>query len=282
MNPLKENKTNHNNLQFATHKRLFSNLSGEHKSFFHGFGLDFRELRDYTTNDDIRKINWKVTARTKNPCINLFNEDKKLNITIVFLLNGGGYFGSKYSKYETMLDILGHLSFASLTKKDKLSTIFFSNKEELFIPPTTNKATQKQYLKTLDGINILGKEVDFIALEQYLLEKIKGKSLIFFIGDFFKLPSFKLLSAKHELYCAIVRDRFEEDLHLLGDFSIFDTNSNKNENIFLDTQTIKNYNQLLKSHDKELFLLLEKSKIRYKKIYTNEVIVPKLSLLLRD
>lgn len=282
MNQTAKNKTYHNNLQLVTHKRLFSHLSGEHKSSFGGNGLDFREIREYTSNDDIRHVNWKVTARSLSPCVNLFNEDKKLNVVMVYLLNGSSYFGSFRSKKDTMTDTLAHLTFAILSKKDKVTTIFFSDHEEFFVPPTNNKSIQIKNIKIANEIKSIGKNVDFLALEKYLLEKIKIKSLIFFIGDFLEPPRLKLLNAKHELYCAIVRDKFEEDLTLFGDFNVLDTNSKDSKNIFLDMQTIKKYKELLKNHDKELIRYLKKLKIRHTKIYTDEAIIRKLSQLVRD
>lgn len=282
MTKIAKNKIYTNSIQLTTHRRLFSHLSGEHKSSFSGNGLDFREIREYTSSDDIRHINWKVTARNLTPCVNLFNEDKKLNIVMVYLLSGSIFFGSARSKKDTMTDVLAHLSFATLNKKDKITTIFLNDTEAIFIPPTSNKSIQTKNIETANEMKPLGKNIDFVVLEQYLLEKIKTKSLIFFIGDFLEMPSFKLLNAKHELYCAIIRDKFEEDLNLLGDFTILDTNSQKSENIILDTITIKKYNSLIKAHDKELIGYLEKFKIKYTKIYTDDLIIPKLLRLARD
>lgn len=282
MNLITKNKIYHNDLQLATHKRLFSHLSGEHKSFYSGNGLDFREIREYASSDDIRHINWKVTARSLTPCVNLFNEDKKLNVVLVYLMNGSIFFGSARSKKDAMTDILAHLSFAILSKKDRITTVFFSDIEEMFSPPTSDRSIQEKNIKTANESKPLGKSINFERLEQYLLEKIKTKSLIFFIGDFLEMPSFKFLAAKHELYCAIIRDKFEEDLNLLGDFTILDTNSQKSENIFLEPSTIKKYNSLLKEHDKELISYLKKSKIRHEKIYTDDLIIPKLARLVRN
>jgi uncharacterized protein (DUF58 family) len=282
MNAIAKSKTYQNNLQLKTKRRLFSHLSGEHSSIFGGNGLDFRELREYNTSDDIRHLNWKVTARTGTPCVNIFNEDKRLNFVFVFLVSGGIYFGTKRAKKDTMRDVLSNLTYAALGKKDLVSTLFFSDKVESVNYLSKNKIIIEKDIKTANLLNPLGKRIDFKKLETYLLSSIKQKSIIFLIGDFLELPSLRFLSAKHEIYAAIVRDKFEEDVKLFGDFNIKDTTTMNSENIFLDIGSIKKYEELFQQHDDALFDMFHKLKIRYKKIYTDDDVVSKLFQLVRD
>ena len=97
-------------LDIRTKRNLFLNTTGEHKSVFNGDGLDFREIREYDTSDDIRHINWKVTARRGTASVNIFNEDKQLNIVLVYLNSGSLYFGSIKSKQDTAIEILNLLA----------------------------------------------------------------------------------------------------------------------------------------------------------------------------
>jgi uncharacterized protein (DUF58 family) len=271
-----------NNLQLTTKKRLFSHLSGEHSSIFSGNGLDFRELRTYNTSDDIRHLNWKVTARTGTPSVNIFSEDKRLNFVFVFLVSGGIYFGTHRAKKDTMRDVLANLSYAAFNKKDLVSTLFFSNQVESLNYSSKNKMIIEKDIKIANNLKPLGKHIDYKKLESYLLSSVKQKSIIFLIGDFLELPTLRFLSAKHELYVAIVRDKFEEDIKLLGDFNIKDTTSLDSENIFLDEGSLKKYEELMQVHDEALFTMFHKLKIRYKKIYTDDDVVSKLLQLIRD
>jgi uncharacterized protein (DUF58 family) len=271
-----------NNLLITTRKRLFSHLMGEHKSVFSGSGLDFKEIREYTTGDDIRHVNWKVTARNRTPSVNIFNEDKQLNIVLVYLNSGSIYFGTQKSKKETMIDVLANLSFAAMNKNDMVSSVFFSDKEEFAYKPSKNKTLIEENIKTAIDLNPLNKQIDYDNLSHYLLSKLKQKSLIFLIGDFLELPNLKLLGAKHELYCVVVRDHFEEDLKLMGEFNLLDTNSGDTQDISIDEASIKKYNELMQKHDKLLHAHFKKSKIRYKKIYTDDNVVSKLMQLLRS
>ncbi len=282
MDKIINSKLYQNNLQITTKKRIFSHLSGEHNSIFSGNGLDFRELREYNTSDDIRHLNWKVTARIGTPCVNVFSEDKKLNFVFVYLISGGIYFGTHRAKKDTMRDVLANLSYAAFKKKDLVSTLFFSNQIESLNYSSKNKMIIEQDIKIANNLNPLGKHIDYKKLESYLLSSVKQKSIIFLIGDFLELPTLRFLSAKHELYVVIVRDKFEEDIKLLGDFNIKDTTSLDSENIFLDEGNLKKYVELMQAHDVALFTMFHKLKIKYKKIYTDDDVVSKLLQLIRD
>lgn len=271
-----------NNLLISTRKKLFSHLMGEHKSLFSGNGLDFKEIREYTTGDDIRHVNWKVTARNRTPSVNIFNEDKQLNIVLVYLNSGSIFFGTQKSKKETMIETLANLSFAGMGKNDMVSSLFFSNEVEKYYKPTKNKTIIDENIKTAIELDPLNKQIDYEKLSHYLLGSLKQKSLIFLIGDFLEIPNLKLLSAKHELYSIIIRDHFEEDLKLMGEFNLINTNSGESQSVSIDDASIKKYNSLMRQHDKLLMAHFKKSKIRYKKIYTDDNVVTKLVQLLRS
>ena len=268
-------------LVITTKRRLFSDLGGEHASIFGGDGLDFRELREYNTQDDIRHINWRVSARTTSPCVNIFNEEKKLHIVVVYLVSGTIHFGSIRPKFEAMNEIFEILSLSALYKKDPCMGLFFSDKEEAFFPPMRQNSLLKKSIDHLATLEPLGKKIDFEKLNSYLLTILKHKSLVFVIGDFLTLPNFKLLAAKHELYIAIVRDRLEEDLKFLGDTQLIDPITKKGSDFFLDSESVTRYNQLLTSHDEALVEHFKKHKIGYQKIYTDQNVISKLRELIR-
>ncbi len=274
-------KSNKTTLEIKSNKRIFSNLLGEHSSVFSGNGMEFKELRQYNSGDDIRHINWKVTARTNTPTINIYNEDKQLNVVVVYLNSGSSYFGTQISKKDIMQQIFSIVSNSVVAKKDTLTSVIFNTKEEKFYKPTKHKAIVNIVMDYITNSKSLGNSVDYKNLSEYLLSKIKQKSLVFIIGDFLQMPDFRYIGAKHEVYCIIVRDRFEEDLKLLGEFDLIDTNNGNSENIFLDSGTVKKYNQQMKQHDAQLFTHFKYSNIRYKKIYTTDDVMIKLQQLTR-
>jgi uncharacterized protein (DUF58 family) len=268
-------------LLIKTKRGLFLNSSGEHSSIFNGDGLDFKEIRQYDSGDDIRHVNWKVTARSGMPSVNIFNEDKQLNIVLVYLNSGSIYFGSNRSKQDTMVETMTILGNTALQKNDILSTLFFAKDQQAFIKPIKKQKIVNSNIDLAYELNPLGNNIDYKKLEFVLMNKIRQKSLIFLIGDFLDIPDFKVLSKKHEVFCVVVRDRLEEDLKLTGEFNFVDTASMDNETIYLDEKTIKKYNNLMIEHDKELFNSFRKSKIKYKKIYTNDDVVKQLQILVK-
>lgn len=269
-------------LLIKSKKKLFLNTAGEHTSLFSGDGLDFKEIRQYASGDDIRHINWKVTARKRDTNVNVFNEDKQLNIVLVYLNSGGIYFGTKKSKQDTMIEVMTALGHSIISKNDLLTSIFFSSKEDKFYKANKSSKILDTNINTAYSLEPLGNEIDFNKLSNYLLSKIKKKSLIFIIGDFLQLPNLKALGKKHEVYCAIIRDKLEENLELYGEFDFLSTNDNSSETIYLDETAIKKYNQKIKEHDYKLFSSFSKSNIKYKKIYTDEDIIKSLRILVKN
>jgi len=258
------------NVNIKSKKKLFLTTAGEHTSLFSGDGLDFKEIRQYTSGDDIRHINWKVTARKRDTNVNVFNEDKQLNVVLVYLNSGSIYFGSHKSKQETMIEVLATLGNSAIKKNDLLSTLFFSTKEDKFYKASKSSKILDINISTALELEPLGNSIDFNKLNHYLLSKLKQKSLIFIIGDFLEIPNFMALGKKHEVYCAVVRDTLEEKLSLSGEFNFVDTNDNSSQEIYLDENSINKYNQLMKEHDKSLFSLFKKANIKWQKIYTHE------------
>jgi uncharacterized protein (DUF58 family) len=268
-------------LDIKSKRKLFLNTAGEHSSIFNGDGLDFKEIREYDTGDDIRHVNWKVTARSGTPSVNIFNEDKQINIVLVYLNSGSIQFGTNRSKQDTMVDILRLLSNTAIKKNDLLTTVFFNETEQKYYKPTRKHNIIELISKSAYDLENIGHGIDYKALEFYLLKKIKSKSLIFVIGDFLELPSFKMLSKKHEIYCAVVRDKLEEDLKLTGEFNFVDTVSMDEDKIYLDDSSCEKYNKLMKEYNQTLYSYFSKHKIRNQTIYTSDDVIKQLYKLLK-
>lgn len=273
---------NKENIILQTRKKLFSTLKGEHNSIFSGDGLEFKDLRVYNTNDDIRHINWKVTSRNQTPTVNTFEDSRQLNIVTVYLHNGGIYFGTHKSKQDTMVEVLVSLSYAAIVNKDKITSIFFSTQEDRFFKPTKHKSIIDLNMDTAYSQNPLGKEIDFKKLVFFLQNKIKQKSLVFLIGDFFDFDmecGLDLFSLKHEVFVSIVRDKFEEDLEISGKFDMINTNTKQTKTLSLSPKNVAQYQRKVQQYDVKLSHYFSKSNIHYQKIYTSDDTVSKLKKL---
>ncbi len=253
-----------------TKKRLFGSNIGNNISIFQGNGLDFSEIKEYQIGDDVKKINWKVTAKEQKPYINVFNEERELNIIVCFMVSGNIYFGSIRQKQEVMSEILTIIGYSAIKNSDKFSTIFFDKAEIKRFKPTKNINLLYATLEEALELNSLGRKADYFALSDYLLSSIKQKSIIFIIGDFYEDLDFSLLSAKHEVYAIVVRDPFEENPKFIGDISLIDTKTLKQREVTLDSSAINSFKKEIEAKDKKLFEHFLKHQIGAIKVYTDE------------
>jgi len=264
-----------------TKRKLFSANLGNNQSQFLGNGMDFSELREYHYGDDVRKINHKASAKEQKPYINLFNEERELNIVLVFMVGGSIYFGTKRLKQELMAEILSLLAFSAIKNRDRVSTLFFSNKEEYFKKPSKNINILNEIVPEAIEIDPLKKDANYDEVANLLLHRVKQKSLIFIIGDFYKEIDFSQIARKHELFCIVVRDKFEEDPLFRGESELIDPVSLKEIDLNISPSILNEYKREIAQHDKKLFEHFLSNKIRYTKIYTDEDPFFKLNNLVR-
>jgi uncharacterized protein (DUF58 family) len=262
-------------------RNIFGANAGGSPSIFAGNGLDFAELKEYRFGDDVRTINWKVTAREQAPFVNVFNEERELNIVCVFLESGGIFFGSKRFKQEVMAEALSLISYSALKNDDRVTTLVFSDKEEFFLPPTRALGSLHVTVPEVLGRDPLGKQVDYAKLVEYLNTRIRRRSLIFLIGDFYGEGIDLSLLARHEVYAVMVRDRFEEDPALAGEIELLDAQTQLGSALHLTPALAKRYRDALQARDRRLFAHFAAHRIAGTKLYTDEEPYLKLSALFR-
>ncbi len=262
-------------------KDVFGGNLGDNLTTFKGDGLDFSEINDYHYGDDVRKINWKATAKSNSLKINIFNEERELNVVLAFLVSGSIHFGSVKLKQEVVAETLTLLGFSSLKNRNRTSALFFSNKEEKFFRPSKSESIVYEILESSLNIDPLKKEVDYSRFCDFINSSIKEKSLIFIVGDFYTDVDFSKIADRHEIYALIVRDRFEEYPLLDGTFEFIDPNTLVSTKLFIDRGVANEYKELIKESDdrvKEHFL---KHQISYGKIYTDDDIYLRISEILK-
>ncbi len=254
-----------------TKRRIFSSNLGNNATAFVGNGLDFSELREYHFGDDVRKINWKATAREQRPYINLFTEERELNIVLALMVGGGIAFGSARIKQEAMTEIMAMLGFSALKNGDNITPLLFSDHEELFRRPTKNSGVLHEIVPEALALEALGKRVDYAAFCDYALHRIKRRSILFVIGDFLEEGiDLSSLSARNEIYAVVVRDRFEESPRFEGTFDLIDPSDLETGSFTFDRRTQAAYEERIRTHDKRLAEHFLAHRISYTKIYTDE------------
>jgi len=250
-------------------RQVFSEMIGNNPSPFSGEGYDFIELREYMPGDDIRHIDWNITAKMQRPFVKVFREERELNVVVASILNGSVYFGSKRFKQEVIAQINALIGFSVIKNSDLLSSYIFTDKMESFVKPSKNIYAVHKMTKDVLEFDPLGKYADLKMIADLLFKRVRRKSLIIIIGDFFEIPDFKVLARKHEVIAIIVRDRLEEEPPAFGFASLVDPETNEVLEGDFNSHTIKEYKKRVMKNDRMLYETFKKHQIRFTKIYTD-------------
>lgn len=253
-----------------TKKQVYGDMLGNNASMFQGEGFEFAELREYVYGDDVRKIDWKTTAKLGKPFVKIYKEERELNVAVVTMLGGSTYFGTVKQKSELIAEITGVLGFSAVKNTDLFSHILFADKLYDISKPSKKLFSVHKAVEDAVNFSPIGKEGDFKGLVETLHNRLKKKTLLFILSDFIGEIDLKLLSKKHDVFAVMVRDRFEEDPSELGYLRLIDMESKKSFEGNIDSGTLKNYKKALHDNDEKLYKQFKKHGIRFTKIYTHE------------
>jgi len=195
-------------------------FSGEYHSAFKGRGMIFSEVREYQPGDDIRTIDWNVTARFNHPYVKVFEEEREMTVMLLVDVSGSGEFGTqKQLKQDVITELCAVLSFSSLQNNDKVGVIFFSDKIEKFIPPKKGKTHVLRIIRDLVDFRPAQKKTDIQLALKYLSSVIKKRSIAFVISDFMDndfRDALKIANKKHDLIALRIYDKRELELPDVG------------------------------------------------------------------
>jgi uncharacterized protein (DUF58 family) len=201
-------------------------FAGEYHSAFKGRGIAFSEVREYQYGDDIRSIDWNVTARFNHPYIKIFEEERELTVMLLIDVSGSGNFGTRISfKRDVMTEIAAVLSFSAIFNNDKIGVIFFSDKVEKFIPPLKGSKHILRIIRELLDFTSQSKKTNLDEPLRFLTNAIKKKCTAFIISDFI-VPEFdealRIASNKHDIVALKVYDPMEQILPDVGLIKVSD------------------------------------------------------------
>ena len=266
-----------------TQKQVFSEIIGNNSTRQKGSGYDFSELKEYEYGEDVKNIDWIISAKMQKPYVKVFHAQKELNVKIVSFLNGSTYFGTDVFKQEVIVQIAVALGFICVKQSDPF-TSYIANDELIICTKKSKQIFNVNFMaEQLYSYNVIGKNIDYKKITSELFKVIRHKSMIFLIGDFFEISNLdlKLLSQKHEVLVIIVRDKFEENPLELGKVNFIDPSSNKSFEGVLNKSTVEAYIKNVKENDHKLYTHFQNCAVRFTKIYTNEDPIKKLIGLLR-
>ena len=231
-------------------------FGGDYHSNFKGRGMTFSEVREYVPGDDVKSIDWNVTARTGKPHIKIFEEERELSVLILIDVSSSGVFGSKKDlKIDLGVEIAAMLSFSAIKNNDKVGLALFSDKIEKYIPPKKGK---KHVLRLITDIvnhdfENSNKRTSIKTAIDFANKISKRKSVIFLISDFIDdnfWNELKFLNFKHDVVGLQIYDSYERNFPNVGLINIHD--SETGENTWIDTTSKKNRDKFQKNSDEKL------------------------------
>ncbi|MEJ2372814.1 MAG: DUF58 domain-containing protein [Sulfurimonas sp.] len=251
-------------------RQVFSEMVGNNPSIFQGEGYDFIEMREYNHGDDIRHIDWNITAKMQRPYIKIFREERELNVVVATMLNGSVHFGSKRFKQDVIAELVALLSFSVIKNGDLLTTYNFSDHLISHLKPSKKVHQVHRAVEEVLEFDPLNHKADYKNMADTLFKRLKRKSLIVVIGDFFELPDFRLLAKKHEVVALIVRDHLEERPPEMGFASLVDPETASVLEGDFNKASVNEYAKKVQTHDRKLYETLKKQQVRFTKVYTDE------------
>lgn len=249
-------------------------ISGEYHSIFKGRGIEFSEVREYVPGDDVRAIDWNVTARLNAPFVKEFIEERDLTLFIVFDLSSSNEFGFQRSKKDVCYDIAASLMFAAMRNNDNVGLCLFTDRVEKFVPPRKGKKHILKLLRELIYHEPKSKTTDIRTALSYLNKVIKKRSIIFIISDFLT-PDFekplKQLKSKHDVILVDMADVHEEDIPDIGYAFLEDYETG--EQILVDTSDSEfrmRYTELVRTSREAFLTTLKRLNVDIIRINTSE------------
>jgi uncharacterized protein (DUF58 family) len=261
---------NTKNLLLKAKKQVYGDRLGNHATKFQGEGFEFSELREYMYGDDVRKIDWKSTAKTGKTYIKVYNEERELNVIVATMMGGSTYFGTTRQKCDVMREIVALLGSASLAKGDKFTHYLFASKLIAQTKPSKRFYSLYMALEELNTFEPLGHESRYDIMHRELDHQLKRKALLYIISDFIGDIDFASLSQKHDVVFVIVRDRYEENPEELGFIGLVDMESGVKMVGDINEGAIKTYKKALHENDTKLASQCMKYGIRTIKVYTDD------------
>jgi len=206
-------------------------FGGEYHSTFKGRGMTFSEVRQYQFGDDVRAIDWNVTARYNEPFVKVFEEERELTLMLVVDVSGSEFYGTENQfKRDILTEVAATLSFSALQNNDKVGLLLFSDQVELFIPPKKGKSHILRIIRELLEFQPKSKKTNIGNALAFLSGILKKKAIVFLLSDFMDKgyeKTFRIVAKKHDLTGIRVYDKTEENLPNLGFISIIDSETAK-------------------------------------------------------
>ncbi|MEN8156602.1 MAG: DUF58 domain-containing protein [Bacteroidota bacterium] len=261
-------------------------FAGEYHSAFKGRGMTFSEVREYQYGDDIRSIDWNVTARFNHPYVKVFEEERELTVMLLIDLSGSGSFGTEHHfKRDLITEIAAVLSFSAIENSDKIGVIMFSDRIEKFIPPKKGRKHILRIIRELLEFEPVSRGTDISESLRFLTNAIKKRCTAFVISDFRDrgyARSLQVANNKHDVAALHIYDRREASMPAVGLVRVQDAESGRER--WIDTSNRKvreNYAMKWESHEEMMHEIFTRAGVDHVSIATGEDYVKPLMRLFK-
>ena len=213
-------------IQIVANRSVNDLLAGQYRSVFRGRGMEFDEVREYQPGDEIRTIDWNVTARAGTPFIKRFSEERELTVMFLLDISASGAFGTgEQSKLDVMVEMVALLMFSALKNNDKVGLLLFADDVQSYFPPRKGKANTLRLIREMVAVEPVARETSLDTALQFLNRVQKRRSVVFLISDFQTAASRQALAVsngRHDLVGITVSDPRELELPSIGFISFRD------------------------------------------------------------
>ena len=262
-------------------------FAGEYHSAFKGRGMTFSEVREYQYGDDIRSIDWNVTARSNHPYVKVFEEERELTVMLLIDVSGSGDFGTEMQMKRTLItEIAAVLSFSAIENNDKIGVILFSDRVEKFIPPQKGRKHILRIIRELLEFKPESRGTDISESLRFLTNALKKRCTAFLISDFRDkgyARSLQIANNKHDVAALHVFDRREAQLPAVGLLRVLDAESGLERWIVTSKNRIReNYMMKWESHLEIMKEIFSRAGVDSVSIHTGEDYVKPLIRLFKQ
>jgi len=246
-------------IEIRTKKLVNDLFSGEYHSTFKGQGMEFEEVRQYEPGDDIRLIDWNVTARTGYPHIKKFREERELSVVLLVDASSSGKFGTRERfKNETAAELSALLAFSAIKNNDKVGLIIFTDTIERFVPPQKGRSHVLRLIREILYFQPTGRGTDIAGALEYFNRVIKRKSVVFLISDFLSEGFYKplqIVNNKHDIIAVKITDPREVNFDSVGLIELEDAETGE---VFMVDTSSKEFRREFAARAEEDMLNLKK------------------------
>ena len=263
-------------------------FAGEYHSAFKGRGMMFSEVREYQYGDDIRDIDWNVTARHNRPYVKVYEEERELTVMLLIDMSASGLFGAVGDeKRELIAEIAATLAFSASTNNDKIGAVFFTDRVEKYIPPNKGKKQILLIIRELLDFKPVGKRTDIAMALKYFTNASKKRTTAFLISDFIDHSDYKqplqIARNKHDLMAIQVFDRRDTQMPNIGLIRFQDLETGQTK--WVDTSSKKNrtaYDRWWYDRQQAMIETMRSSRVDFTSVATNEDYVKNLMALFKN